>query len=182
MYKKHPNLEVPNDNMTVWRYLDFTKFVSILDRQALFFCRADKLDDPFEGSQTKANVPLRAELYKDNISPEDISGDYKWLTKITAINCWHINSYESFVMWKLYLKSNEGIAIRSTFRRLRDSLKDTKPDVYIGKVNYIDYEKDNIPKDFLSPFLHKRKSFDHEKELRAIVQDLTSAHQPSMVS
>jgi len=172
MYKKHPDLIVPNDNMTIWRYMDFTKFVSLLDKQALFFCRVDKLGDPFEGSHPKANISLRAEIYKDELPLEDISEIYRLLREFTVVNCWHINRFESAAMWKLYLKSDEGIPIRSTFGRLRDGLKDAEPDIYIGKVQYIDYEKDRMLDDPLSSFLHKRKSFEHEVELRAVIQQL----------
>ena len=39
-----------------------------------------------------------------------------------AINCWHLNDHESAAMWKLYLKSNEGIVIQSTFTNLNTVL------------------------------------------------------------
>ncbi len=173
MYKEHPNLKKPkNLNAQLWRYMDFTKFVSLLDKQALFFSRADKLGDPFEGSHPKANIPLRAEIYEDEIPLQDISEIYKLLREFTAVNCWHLNTYESAAMWKLYLNSNEGIAIQSTFKRLRDSFRDKKHDVFIGRVQYIDYEKDRILDDPLSSFVYKRESFKHEQEIRAVVQKL----------
>ena len=56
-YEEHPVTEKPEDeNVAIWRYLDFTKFVSLLDRRALFFVRADKIAelDPFEGIIGKA--------------------------------------------------------------------------------------------------------------------------------
>jgi len=116
--------EVPkNENAAIWRYMDFTKFVSLLDRQQLFFSRTDKLGDPFEGSCPKRNLEPRAELMGD--TSERISEYSKWIREFTAVNCWHMNKYESAAMWKLYLKSDEGIAIKSTFRRLRDSVKCT---------------------------------------------------------
>lgn len=90
----------------------------------------------------------------------------------TIINCWHLNEYESAAMWKLYLKSNEGIAVRSTFNRLKVSFEAEKQDIFIGKVRYIDYEKDWLPEgNLLYPFVHKRKSFAYEQELRAIIQE-----------
>ena len=49
-----------------------------------------------------------------------------------AINCWHMNDFESEAMWKLYLKSNEGIAIQSTYQRLIDSLSNTDLSIHIG--------------------------------------------------
>ena len=177
MYKEHPVFEKPqSENATIWRYMDFTKFVSLLDKSALFFSRADKLGDPFEGSFSKVNVKLRPEVYKDKV-PEEVlnylAEFHRVLIKCTTVNCWHLNQYESAAMWKLYLKSEEGIAIVSTFARLKDSLQGDKPDVYIGKVQYIDYENDWIPEgNSLFPFVHKRKSFQHEQELRAVIQEL----------
>lgn len=95
------------------------------------------------------------------------------LVKHTAISCWHLSEYESAAMWKLYLKSNEGIAIQSTFDLLKTPLKNDNHDVFIGKVKYIDFQKDWMPEgNMLYPFVHKRKSFEHEKELRAIIQEL----------
>lgn len=186
MYKQHPIFEKPdNEDVKIWRYIDFTKFVSLLDKSSLFFTIADKLGDPFEGSYSKANIKLRPEklkaqfpeiltakqpeLFRQNILQGRTGSRKEFLTKI-AISCWHLNDYESAAMWKLYLKSDEGIAVQSTFGRLKNSLKDEDYDIFIGKVKYIDYNKEPMPEDnFLHPFLYKRKSFEHEQELRAII-------------
>jgi len=175
MYKEHPVFEKPeNENAEIWRYMDFTKFVSLLDKSALFFTRADRLGDPFEGSYSRANIKLRPEVYKGKIpldKLENLSQFHKILVKHTAINCWHLSEHES-AMWNLYLKSNKGIAIQSTFDLLKTSLKDENHDVFIGRVKYIDFEKDWMPEGAtLYPFVHKRKNFGHEKELRAIIQE-----------
>ncbi len=167
MYKKHPELAIPsNDKATIWRYMDFTKFVNMLETKALYFSRCDKLDDPFEGSCPKLMLDKRDELFGPHVAKDY----FKLLREYTAVNCWHKNGYESAAMWKLYLKSNEGIAIKSSFKRLRDCFVNDKPDVYIGLVNYINYEKDQMPLYAISPFFHKRKSFRHEMELRACIQ------------
>ena len=90
--------------------------------------------------------------------------------RYVAINCWHINENESSAMWSLYLKSNEGISIQSTYNKFRESFSKTEDNIYMGKVNYIDYEHQVIENaNLYSPFLYKRKSFEHERELRAIV-------------
>ncbi len=180
MYAERKDFIKPdNENIKIWRYLDFTKFISLLDKRALFFARADKFNDPFEGSTSKANVQHRPEVYKDSIAVkylDQISKINKEFVKFTIINCWHINEYESAAMWKLYLKSNEGIAIQSTFKRLADSFNDYNDEpINIGKVKYIDYEKDWLPeRKYLYPFFHKRKSFEHEQELRAIICKIPS--------
>jgi hypothetical protein len=74
-------------------------------------------------------------------------------------------------MWELYLKTDEGVAIETTFGRFRDSFSAEKiQKVFIGQVNYIDYDTEPVPWDnFLFMPLHKRKSFAHEQELRALV-------------
>jgi len=175
MYKKHPNFKSPaNENAKIWRYMDFTKFTDMLDRSALYFVRVDKLqkDDPFEGSYPKINIDL-IEAGRGIIPKEKLisfSGFIKYLRKRVSINSWHINENESAAMWKLYLKSNEGIAILSTFKRLKKSFTDENSLIFIGKVKYINYDKDSIKDtNIFSLFLHKRKSLEHERELRAVL-------------
>jgi hypothetical protein len=60
MYQDHPLLSPPPDDAVLWRYMDFTKFVSLLETSALFFCRPDQLGDPFEGSISPAEPPIVA--------------------------------------------------------------------------------------------------------------------------
>jgi len=147
MFREHPQFSPPQEtDIRIWRYLDFTKFVSLLDRQALFFARSHKLNDPFEGSYARANrrqrsVPndeLPDRVYKQGQSGKDIR-------KNTLINSWHMNEQESAAMWQLYLKSDEGVAIQSTYRRLTESFHATKEDVFVGIVKYIDYNRDMMP-------------------------------------
>jgi hypothetical protein len=89
--------------------------------------------------------------------------------KYNAINCWHMNEYESAARWRLYLKSDEGIALQSTYAKLRDSIVD-ETEVFLGVVKYIDHDKEYIDAgNLLSPFVCKRKSFEHEREIRALI-------------
>lgn len=179
MFEEHSTFIQPeSEEIKIWRYLDFTKFVSLIDTSRLFFTRGDKFDDPFEGSWPQLNVEAR-KVVPDDI-PEDGRKKYfeamqiignvnKHWPRFVAINCWHANEYESAAMWKLYLKSDEGIAIQSTYAKLKKAIIDDET-VFIGKVNYIDYEKEYIDaRNILSSFVHKRKSFEHEKEIRALV-------------
>jgi hypothetical protein len=83
-----------------------------------------------------------------------------------------MNPFESAAMWELYAQRNSGIATKTTFKRLKDSLGDNTPDlIKFGLVKYIDFENEWEPEGNLYyPFLHKRRSFEHERELRAISQ------------
>lgn len=161
----------PQDiNIKIWRYMDFTKFVSLLVNTGLFFPVAKKFNDQFEGSYSFVNKKMRPLIYKHlkkDHSIEQVSLFLKELRKWVCINCWHINEIESAGMWSLYSKTSESICIQSTYTKLRSSLDD---EIKIGVVQYTDYNKEWITEtDLLAPFLYKRKSFEHERELRAII-------------
>ncbi len=174
MYEEHPDFHSPPSEAVLWRYMDFTKYVSLLSKRALFFASADKLGDPFEGSYSKANIAMRPELYKDKI-PEEILeklADFAHVSRrFTMISCWHWSDYESAAMWKLYSRESDGIAIKTDFQSLSKSFTG-EDSIYIGTVNYVDYDTFFIPeRNMMSPYLHKRKSFEPEREVRALTID-----------
>ena len=72
--------------------MDFTKFVSLLEAQSLFFSRADRLGDPFEGSYSKSNISLRPALYEGKFAQvawDKLASFYRAMRQFTLINCWH---------------------------------------------------------------------------------------------
>lgn len=150
----------------VWRYMSFTKFVSLLTSRSLFFCRADRLGDPFEGSVSKVKeVPQTLTVSTDE--PIQVSsGLRRNIRNRMFLSCWHMNEHESAAMWRLYGKSNEAIAIQTTYRILRENLPET---TYLGAVEYMDYSADSFDENNLfAPFFRKRRSFEHEREVRAL--------------
>ena len=65
MASEHPVFKAPSDpKTTLWRYMDFTKYVALLESEKLFFARADTLGDPHEGSVSSATVDLRRKAYQ----------------------------------------------------------------------------------------------------------------------
>ena len=69
--KDHPCFQPPADkNIKIWRYMDFTKYVSLLSSKNIFFSRSDLFDDLYEGATSHANIKLRPTVYKDNPNPE----------------------------------------------------------------------------------------------------------------
>lgn len=178
MYEEHPDIDHPLDEATLWRYMSFTKFVSLLDKSALFFARADKLSDPFEGSYSPVNVALRPTIYAeyaDSTAVERRStamATLRNLRRFFLLNCWHQNDHESEAMWKLYSGERDGIAVRCTFQSLKQSLT-SEESIYVGRVSYVDYKSTFIPeRNAMSAYFHKRKSFEHENEVRAICMKL----------
>ena len=165
----------------LWRYMDFTKFVAILVTEKLYLTRVDKLaelGDKFEGSFP--NIPKSG--LPGFSGPEHTARYYAEKDKdgrrFYYVNCWHGNDSESDAMWKVYGMGNQGIAIRTTIDRLEKSLKVSPELIWIAKVQYLDkHEYKNLPD---KPALHacrtKRKSFEHEKEVRLIWLDKDAEH------
>ena len=68
------------------------------------------------------------------------------------------------------MTSNEGIAIQSTLDRLKESFHKSPVEVNVGAVTYLDYKTEFVPDDeYFDPFMYKRKSYEYENELRALV-------------
>ena len=161
MYEITAELEEPLDDSTLWKYLDFTKFVSLLDRQALHFARTDRLNDPFEGSYPNATLGGSAESLRQLRKLNQI------MRESVIVSCWHRSEHESEAMWKLYAEWQRGIAIKTTALGLKTSI--TSNDIHLLKVNYIDYGQEAMDlQDPLEPYITKRTSFSHEQEVRAI--------------
>ena len=85
-----------------------------------------------------------------------------------------MGDHESDAMWRLYCGSGECLAISSTIGRLMKAVAAAPQRVFLAEVKDIDYAGVAfLPTDSeLQPFVHKRISFQHERELRAIVDDL----------
>jgi hypothetical protein len=166
---RHPAFEPPTDpEVRIWRYMDFTQFISMLEEKALLFTRADLLVDKFEGTMSR---PLY-DFLEQHSDPEQAAGLLRLTKGWSFVNCWHMNECESVAMWEVYSTSKESVCVQTTYSRLREALADN---VCIGVVNYISYERDKIPAgNTFWPLVHKRKSFEHERELRAVWSDIAN--------
>ena len=180
MYREHRIFHTPKNDTIVWRYIDFTKFVDLITSKQLFFCRSDNFDDPFEGVLQLKDYEHTKSLFET-----------QHLTKkFYFLNCWHINKYQSDAMWKIFLDTNNGIAIKSTVGNIIKSLEGTNDEVNISKVYYRDFDNVTFEDLMTEPqnsyfggqggsvnqHNYKRISFEHEKELRLFHVDLPIPH------
>jgi hypothetical protein len=177
MFAEHPDFRRPDDpDARIWRYMDLPRFISLLDQSALYFPRVDQLGDPHEGSLPKRNVELREAEFLARTGGASQQwapglGGHSDLAKITArtsfVSCWNLAEHENAALWNVYGKA---VAVTSTFASLRDSLQ-TDEDIFIGYVTYLDYRTEimDSPASGLAPLVHKRRYFENEKELRAVV-------------
>lgn len=176
MYKNHEAVDTPHLGATLWRYVSFTKFVSMLDKQALFFAKVDTFRDPFEGALASWAIQWKRDALYEAMGdravglygPERLRETRNALRNITLVNCWHENEEESAAMWKVY--ADEGVAIKTTTGAMIEGFRCSEDEIAIGRVRYIDYVQDRMPDRFIyQPFLHKRRSFEHEREVRAMI-------------
>lgn len=169
MYLEHWAFQPPEDEQSkMWRYMDFTKYVSLLETEALFFVSTTKLEDPYEGMVPEVFFEQFPEM-------SEVVETQKILKSFIGISSWHLSEYESAAMWKVFVSGNEGIAVRTTFARLRDCFKVTDRGVFIGTVQYVDYlghdavSELKLGGDTLLYYVRKRRSFEYEREVRAVI-------------
>lgn len=168
--------------------MDFGRFISLLVNESIYFPCATDFHDPFEGhlptSHTKAMKSITENVFGSLIQKlgsqakgmtlPDYGGLHAYaieeVKKKTGVSCWHMNDYESEAMWKLY--ADKGIAIESTIGQLQSSLPNEVQGnrIYVYDVRYEDFDIAEIEKGHPHYILAvKRKSFEHEKEVRAII-------------
>ncbi len=191
---------LPEDSASLWRYMDFTKYMSLISTQSIYFSRSDCFSDIFEGAKGYLSdkdvwdrhyydffikaISNPPEVYDFELSEKQILERANKLLKdfegagvkqrqSTFISCWHEGEYESEAMWRLYSSYlPNALAIKTTTGDLIKSLG-YDSSVEIGRVEYIDYR--NKFSGVNESFWRKRKSFEHEKEVRAIINDYKCA-------
>jgi hypothetical protein len=189
------NYRRPAASAVLWRYMDFAKFTLMLRDQAIYFARADKLGDPYEGARGIGeregewrnysldylrNAIKTVPRGEQPLPPsEEIDREaerlYREIEEVgrrelsnNYVTCWHENSGESEALWRLYCPpSSAGLAIRTKFARLRDALPEGET-IKFGCVNYIDF-KERFAGTYDRVF-YKRKSLSHEAEVRGVLK------------
>jgi hypothetical protein len=183
-----------NPDTQIWRYMGFTKFVSMLQNAGLYFSRSDKLGDQFEGfypqgtedahrgtreiiGETFGNLAIN---YLRNLDRYRVEIAQRYV----MVNCWHMNRDESAAMWKIYGNSNEAVAIRSTYSALRrclDSSIDISVVDYVSDKEFVSEFSASPEQRIFIPFVHKREYFTYEQELRAIFSELSKDERISII-
>ena len=166
----------PSSDTELWRYIDFTQFVSILENNALWFSRAAGFFDSYEGALPSSKLREIADGISDRVSdPKDfVRAFYDALRYSTYISCWHEGSEETAAMWQVYQQKGKEVAVKTTASRFEQAL-DTGSEIVSGQVEYIDYSNTtDITVNRVSPFFFKRDSFEPESEFRGVISDFES--------
>jgi hypothetical protein len=165
------------ENVNLYRYMDLSKFISMLLSSSLYFTRADKFSDLFEGSFPKKTVTRKNNDLKNaliRIDGNNLETHYQLASKSHEImkfyhylSCWQMNDSECYAMWYMYCSSKNSVCVQTTYSRFKSCLP---VNIAFDQVMYIDYDDFDAPiKKPLDAFFYKKKEFHFEKEFRAIV-------------
>jgi hypothetical protein len=191
------NLTAADLEKTVWRYMPFEKFISLITYQALWFSKLNILQDTYEGM-----IPVRVKrrMHEDNQSfktqfntPEFHRQIDSWLDKneedsreLLVVSCWFVGESDSERMWREYGASNEAVAIKSTIGRLtRYVLVPTDEHVsHLGLVSYVNHDNHEMSayeahQGHERAFL-KDNRFAHEHEIRIVTMNIKTTSCVSM--
>ena len=161
----------------LWRYMTFEKFCWLLETSKLYHTRLDQFRDPFEGAVTDFYAQMRdtgkIDPYFGLKEHEPLMFKEHRFRRFAT--CWHASKDESDALWQLYASGGAGIAVESTMECIQKAV-DLTPykSGILGQVEYVDFEThdmliDRSPHNVIQLGYLKRKSFEHEKEVRGII-------------
>jgi hypothetical protein len=172
--------------------MSFDHFASLLRTEQLLFRKVSDFSDPFEGSVPKAYAELRRKSYEQSDEfPEGfataISTVNKKIRDSIYANCWHQNQRESEAMWDSY--GEKGVAIVTDTDSMINALQIVDDSILLRDVKYLDYYKsfesmsaaeqnamiqfaNKAESGLVSSVSMKRKSFEHENEIRLLYPEI----------
>jgi hypothetical protein len=205
-YRNRPLMD---PDTPVWRYLSLDALIATVRDRQLRFTRVDTFADPFEGSVPKQQiddqVALFAGAYQMRMMYGSVAAHYPagamslpawedwedpWVrmtrlrrakTRSTHACCWAAGD-ESEALWRLYCTNDGppalGVALRTTLAQLETAV--APHDLYVSPITYRHYHNGPAFNDELDSFMHKRKGFSAENEVRLLKVD--NAHFGALIN
>ena len=128
-------LEPPNLDAVIWRFVNMTKFVDLISTGELYFCRADLFKDKSEGLPPDNYFPFPNMHPLDVVDRQKIDDSIGCLAQFREafyVNCWHLLRRETWGMWDNY--GEDGVAICSRYDLLKSALNAMPDRAYLGLV------------------------------------------------
>lgn len=183
---KLKNLEPADLDRIAWRYLTFSKFISLLSYGSIWFSKLKILEDEYEGGMPPTAMAAMSRSFEPFKKHFDPSLHYQFDAmharnvedgrELTVVNCWYLSDEESIQMWNEYGRDCEAVAIRSTVRQLQQSIFCDPQISHIGAVKYVDWNTHDMSlyeaNQAQERAFIKRLSYAHENELRVATMSL----------
>jgi hypothetical protein len=168
-------LEDKELDKNIYRIMPFEYLENMFVKNENVLVRPMLWDDPFEHFILKSRIETEA----------GVTIEYPFHNDMYA-QCWSFEN-KSDALWRIYTKNKDGIRIRTTIRKLANSLSSAvggSADLmaYIGKVKYLPngkmiefarsiFDQEGLDvDDIFKTLLFKRPAFKHEKEVRLMFQ------------
>lgn len=169
-----------DDKSTVWRFMKFEKFCSMLQTGSLFYASLASFEDPHEAILSQRYYSLRYwsrfKVHFPKRELKDIKLDQNYNRKLIGANCWNCSDVEPEFFWKIYSDLEFGVAIKSNVKRLKSAHSNVSKNIYIRNLVYdeLTIQNEKEFKDFhrcsaLEKAHFKRPHFAQEKEVRCII-------------
>jgi hypothetical protein len=180
--------------MNIYRIVSIETFIDVLHNRRERYVRPSCWDDTFEGylfqklHEKESRNRIIKEIY-NNVCPKNYISTIDNVLKLEHSRyyvygqCWSKEA-DSDALWRIYSYGKHSIQIQSTKEKIYKMLSD-KGNIaghHIGEISYdVDESEDIIVKQLLQlksslsiyePFLHKRVAFEHEKEVRVLIDDV----------
>jgi len=180
------NIEESDLDKVIWRYLTFPKYISLITYGALWFAKLNTFDDGLEGAipqKTAERMHKENHKWKKITSNPDMQKhiddwprrNVKDGRELKIVNCWFLGDAESPKMWREYAKNNQGVAIKSTIRKLRENVGCVYQYSKIGKVQYVDLPSLSIStyeaSQAMERAFYKNIDYAHEQEVRIVTMN-----------
>jgi hypothetical protein len=178
--------------MDLYRIVSLETFIDVIHNKHERYVRPACWDDTFEGylfeklSDEMERKRIIKEIY-DNVCPRNYRATIDNVLNLEHSKyfvygqCWSKEA-DSDAMWRIYSYGKHSIQIMSTEEKLNRMLSKGNVSGYVCEVDYdVDTEEDLICKQVsqlkgslrsFEPFLHKRRAFEHEKEVRVLIDDV----------
>ena len=174
-------INIKNLDIPIYRIFSFKRFEELITGKQLVLVKPSMWDDPYENFILKTEVDCG---HGEIASLEDLNRT--WYGQ-----CWTENT-DTDAMWRIYSHDKTGVRVKTTARKLFSTLFDNNDEYanlkyFIGKVEYKDKSEiinfmnsitftgmtlggqNNI---FAELLCIKRTEFNHENEVRIIVDDI----------
>ncbi len=173
-----PNGNPLSPEIKIWRYFDFLGALDLVANLRMRMTQMSLFEDGWEGRRSQAEVDENhlAQIKKGIPILENdelLSQLTNYLRTNTFVGCWTTKSPASMLMWSLYTKTPQSLALETTIGHLTSTASEGEPEVLIGKVNYGDRINGVINSN--DPFYaawSKWDHYSHEEEIRLVVNSL----------
>lgn len=182
MFVRHKALNIPpNTRQYLWRYFPYERLLDLLNTEELFFTHLPAFSDALEGSLSQRSknhlVTWFAAQNKSSmaLALAEVKKYEEAQTEFNA-SCWHMNDFESYLMWKAY--AGRGYAVRTTFERVQASFDDFDGVITGGVIDYLDFARERAPiGNVFHLVMTKDRPYSDEREFRLLLWNLDPKNQ-----